>query len=215
MWRTELPGLSAPVPEAGVGPGEAPTGVVDDLGEVVVVDEHDRPIGTMTKLAAHQAPGTRHRALSAFVFDPDGRVILQRRSSEKYHFAGLWSNSCCTHPAPDEPIVEAAQRRIHEELGIRCTVAEVGVFTYRAVDDASGLVEHEVDHVLIGRSADAPSPDPAEVDGIRRLDLTSLDRELRLAPDRFTPWLADALAVLASTTLPDWTSARPNEVPNP
>lgn len=180
-----------------------------------MVDEHDRPTGTMAKLAAHRPPGTRHRALSAFVFDDEGRVILQRRAAAKYHFAGLWSNSCCTHPAPGEPVVVAAERRIHQELGLRCRVAEVGLFTYRAVDEGSGLVEHEVDHVLIGRCTGDPDPDPAEVDGIRRLDLASLRHELRREPLRFTPWLADALAVLASAPLPAWTSAPPDEVPTP
>lgn len=164
--------------------------------QVILVDERDRAIGASEKMAAHQPPGQLHRAISAFVLDDGGRLWLQRRADTKHAFAGAWSNSCCTHPEPGESVEAAAERRAVEELGLRCRFEAVGVFTYRATDPDSGLVEHEVDHVLVGRSNDEPVPNPDEVAEVDLVDLDDLHEQMRDQPDRFTPWLAPALAVL-------------------
>ncbi len=164
--------------------------------EVILVDADDRPIGTAEKLAAHRPPGQLHRAISAFVLDDAGRILLQRRADAKHAFAGAWSNSCCTHPAPGETVVEAAERRVVEELGIACRFEEVGTFTYLAEDPASGLVEHEVDHVLVGWSSSPADPDPMEVAEVRSVHPHQLQLDLVAEPDRYSPWLAPALEVL-------------------
>lgn len=192
------------------------TGTSDGPGELVLVDRNDQAIGTSTKLAAHQPPGQLHRALSAFVLHDDG-VLLQRRAAGKYHFPGLWSNSCCTHPRPGEDTVAAGERRLGEELGLRCRLTHVGSFTYRAVDPVSGLVEHEVDHVLVGHSSADPEPNPEEADDTMVMDLDELGASLERFPERYTPWLAEALEVLATGRSAPGTPAPivPGEVPAP
>src|SRR5687767_11187246 len=87
-------------------------------GDLVLVDEHDRPLGTAEKLAAHQRGGTLHRAFSVFLFNDAGRMLLQQRAAGKYHFGGLWTNACCSHPRPGEAVEDAARRRVREELGV-------------------------------------------------------------------------------------------------
>ena len=87
--------------------------------QVILVDARDREVGTDAKLSAH-AEGKLHRALSVFVFDTDGNMLLQRRAATKYHSGGLWSNTCCSHPRPGESVHEAAQRRLREEMGLEC-----------------------------------------------------------------------------------------------
>src|ERR1044071_1553902 len=82
--------------------------------DVILVDEHDRALGTMAKLAAHQR-GLRHRAISVIVRDRDNRLLLQQRAGTKYHSGGLWTNTCCSHPRPGEDTLEAARRRLREE----------------------------------------------------------------------------------------------------
>ena len=164
---------------------------------VVLVDEHGADVGTAGKLAAHRAPGRLHRAFSVFVFTSDGRLVLQRRAATKYHFAGRWSNSCCGHPRPGEPVLEAARRRLFEELGVTCALVEVGTFRYTARDEASGLVEAELDHVLVGVCDDQPAPDPAEVDAVRAVTVGELDEGLRSEPGAYTPWLAEASGLAA------------------
>lgn len=166
---------------------------VRDLELVVLVDAAGTPIGAAEKLSAHQPPGRLHAAFSVFLFDPDGRVLLQRRADAKHHFAGRWSNACCSHPRPGEELLAAGRRRLGEELGLDAALTAAGRFTYRAADPVSGLVEHELDHVLVGVTEDDPSPDPDEVGDWARVDLLSLHSRLGREPDRFTPWLAPAL----------------------
>lgn len=169
---------------------------------VVLVDEEGRDAGTAGKLAAHCWPGQLHRAFSVFVFTSAGKLLLQRRAAGKYHFAGRWSNTCCGHPRPGETVVAAAGRRLHEELRITCELKEVGTLRYQAGDAASGLVEDELDHLLVGVSDLWPAPDPDEVDGIRAVTLGELAAGLRDDPGAYTPWLAEAVRLVAGRRHP-------------
>ena len=77
--------------------------------QVIMVDKFDHELGTMDKIEAHKQ-GTLHRAISVFIFNPEGEWLLQKRSNNKYHSGGLWSNTCCTHPYPGESIEHAPHR---------------------------------------------------------------------------------------------------------
>jgi isopentenyl-diphosphate Delta-isomerase len=162
------------------------------MGEqVILVDVHDRELGAGEKMRAH-LEGVLHRAFSIFVFDAAGRLLLQKRARSKYHSGGLWSNTCCGHPRPGEATAEAARRRLREEMSFDCELREAFDFVYRA-ELAGGLVEHEFDHVFVGRFDGAPAPDPAEVEDWRWMTLDELRGELRLRPDDYSFWLRVAL----------------------
>jgi isopentenyl-diphosphate delta-isomerase len=169
------------------------TGGADAGEEVVLVDEEGRDVGRSGKLAAHAAPGQLHRAVSVFVFSPAGHLLLQRRAPVKYHFAGRWSNTCCGHPRPGEPVVDAGRRRLVDELGMDCELVEVATFRYEALDEASGLVERELDHLLVGVAEADPDPRPHEVDAVRWVGPDALVAEIAGDPGAFTPWLPGAL----------------------
>ncbi|MBI1316110.1 isopentenyl-diphosphate Delta-isomerase [bacterium] len=153
---------------------------------VVLVDEQDREIGRMPKMQAHQS-GTLHRALSVVVFDPQGRMLLQRRALDKYHSPGLWTNACCSHPRPGEAPDEAARRRCREELGLHLEVRFVFSFLYRAVFD-NGLIEHELDHVFVAQSDALPWPEPAEVAEVCWVGRDELVDWMKSEPHAFTAW---------------------------
>jgi isopentenyl-diphosphate delta-isomerase len=161
---------------------------------VILVDESDRELGTEEKLRAHSS-GVLHRAFSVFVTDDRGRVLLQRRSSGKYHSAGLWSNTCCGHPRPGETVASAARRRLLEEMGIACALESRGSFVYRAELD-NGLIEHELDHLFVGRFIGNPLPDPAEADGWMWVPLSQAAVDCAARPKQFTVWFPLALAAL-------------------
>jgi isopentenyl-diphosphate Delta-isomerase len=154
--------------------------------QLILVDTEDVEVGVAGKRHAHAA-GLLHRAFSVFVFNAQGHMLLQRRSPSKYHSGGLWSNTCCSHPRPGESTEAAAQRRLHEEMGFGCPLSSAFSFVYHA-DVGGGLIEHEYDHVFIGRSDAEPSPDPAEVDDWRWATAADIDRELSEEPARFTYW---------------------------
>jgi len=160
---------------------------------VLLVDENAAVIGEAGKLEAHQPPGTLHLAFSAFVYRSDGRLLLQRRSASKYHFPLHWANACCSHPGPGEDLVPSAERRVREELGVACALRPVGAFVYRATCPVSGLVEHELDHVLVGTTDEQPRPRPSEVAELRWV---LADDVAAGRPDgAHAPWLSQALAI--------------------
>lgn len=162
-------------------------GMQGEEEQVVLVNEHDQAIGTMGKWRAHEE-GLLHRAFSVFLFDDQGRVLLQRRAPGKYHSGGLWTNTCCSHPRPDEAITDAARRRLMEEMGIGAELEPRFSFIYHAVLE-NGLQEHELDHVLFGVYSGPPQPDSSEVDDWNYLWPDELSADLQAHPERYTVWL--------------------------
>lgn len=155
--------------------------------EVVLVDEFDQPIGRAEKQQAH-IDGALHRAFSIFIFNSAGQLLLQQRALHKYHSAGLWSNSCCSHPQPDQPLLEAADQRLQEEMGFRCELHKAFQFTYKTRLE-NGLTEHEVDHVLIGTFEGQPEPNSEEVKAYRWVSLPELNVALQQQPAHYSYWL--------------------------
>jgi|TARA_B110000483_G_scaffold241401_1_gene324298 isopentenyl-diphosphate delta-isomerase len=158
---------------------------------VVLVNSEDQDIGEMEKMEAHQK-GVLHRAFSVFLFNSHGETLLQRRSFSKYHSPLLWTNSCCSHPRKGEGLVEAANRRLGEELGIPMDLdlklEKSFSFTYRA-EFNNGLIEHELDHVLSGFIDDYNfSFDKEEVEAVRWVTLNELSLDIDKFPERYTEW---------------------------
>lgn len=160
-------------------------------GQVILVDERDQEIGVADKLAAHR-DGQLHRAFSVFIFNPMGEMLLQKRSLKKYHSGGLWSNACCSHPRPGETLAAAAARRLEEELGIKCRLKKAFDFIYLARVD-NNLVEHEFDHVYVGRYRGELNPNPDEVAEYRWIGAEELKWELLRRPKNFTIWFKIAI----------------------
>jgi len=165
--------------------------------QVILVNERDEAVGTMEKLRVHQE-GHLHRAFSVFIFDSKGRMLLQQRASEKYHGAHLWTNACCSHPLPGEPVEQAATRRLEEELGFTTPLQKIFEFTYHAAVE-NNLVEHEYDHVFAGEYEGAIEPDPAEVQSHRFLTVHQVREELAARPEQFTSWFR-----IAFPTIEQW-----------
>lgn len=174
----------------------SPTSPTREQHLVELVDPDGGAIGAAMVEQAHHAPGQLHRAFSVLLFDPAGRVLLQQRAAVKTRFALRWANACCGHPAPGEPVADAAGRRLVEELGIKtASLQEIGVYVYRAADPDSGRVEFEYDHVLVGAwsPGDALAADPAEVADVEWADPVELESVLERFPDFYAPWLAGVM----------------------
>lgn len=158
--------------------------------KIILVDAFDHEIGTATKEEAHRR-SLLHRAFSVVLVregESGLEMLISRRAEGKYHSAGLWANSCCSHPRAGEDVLEAATRRVPEELGVEVEgLEEIAAFMYRAVFE-SGICEYEYDHVLVGRCIGEPEPDPSEVSETRWIGFEELSRELVQKPASFAPW---------------------------
>lgn len=153
---------------------------------VILVNENDEPQGLMEKMEAHEK-ALLHRAFSVFLFDSEGRMLIHQRAMEKYHSAGLWTNACCSHQRDGETDLEAATRRLKEEMGIQCDIKEMFSFIYKAEFD-HGLTEHELDHVFIGTYEGEIHPDPAEVMDWKYITIDELLKDLDTHPESYTAW---------------------------
>ncbi|OWY24687.1 isopentenyl-diphosphate Delta-isomerase [Sphingobacteriales bacterium UPWRP_1] len=168
---------------------------------VVLVNKKGKVLGTEEKMAAHQK-GLLHKAFSVFIFNSNGQMLLQQRAFTKYHFGGLWSNSCCSHPRLNEPEEDAAHRRLQEELGFDTPLKEVFRFIYRAQDEATQLIEHELDAVFVGiYDGDTTQFNPDEVNAVRWISIPELFKELNDNPQQFTYWFKTALLELTDKSL--------------
>ncbi|WP_409308890.1 isopentenyl-diphosphate Delta-isomerase [Pectobacterium sp. B1J-3] len=156
------------------------------LTEVILVDEYDRPTGVMEKQEVHEK-GLLHRAVTVYVFNSNQQLLLQQRAEGKYHSGGLWSNTCCSHPAPGEGTRDAAYRRLYQEMGLRCQLTPVFTLTYRLPLD-NGLIEHELGHVYFGITDERPEPNPEEAANYEYLSLEQIKQQMAASPERFTDW---------------------------
>lgn len=140
----------------------------------------------MEKLEAHEK-GLLHRAFSVFVFNTKNELLLQQRALGKYHSEGLWTNTCCSHPAPGESITDAAKRRLLEEMGIQCPLEHKFNFIYKAELD-KGLTEFELDHVLVGKSDSDPKLNLSEAKDYKWMALEDIVKDISNNPDSYTEW---------------------------
>ena len=154
---------------------------------LIWVDLNDNVIGSGEKLFTHQK-NILHRAFSVFLYH-DGKILIQQREKHKYHSGELWANSCCSHPRKGEQIIEAAHRRMEEELGIKagtCELKEIDSFVYFQAYE--GLSEYEFDHVIVGEYAGEITPNPEEIQDNRWITYEELGKELLEDPKKFSAW---------------------------
>lgn len=153
---------------------------------VVLVNPEDEVLGLMDKQQAH-INGVLHRAFSVFLFNSKGEMLLQKRAPGKYHSPGKWTNAVCSHPRENETYLQAAGRRIKEELGIETELSEKFYFIYKA-DVGGGLWENELDHVFVGNYEADFDLNKEEVEEVRFISMEELDKEITKNPENFTEW---------------------------
>lgn len=154
--------------------------------KVVLVDKNNKEIGLEEKMKAH-IDGKLHRAFSVFIFNSKKELLLQRRAKSKYHCGGLWTNTCCSHPRPNESLRRAVYRRLKEEMGFHCSLREIFSFMYKATL-GKNLYEHEYDHVFIGNYDGTPKLNLEEADDWKWVPLDELKKDIARNAEKYTPW---------------------------
>ena len=176
------------------------TGLALDEELVVLVDGAGNPIGTTPKATVHTTETPFHLAFSCYVFNDDGQLLITRRALTKTAWPGVWTNSFCGHPAPEESFTDAIQRRAAFELGLDLGDIKIAIpdFSYRAVD-ASGVVENEFCPVYTATAAADPKPNPDEVAEYAWVELDDIFSVASATPQLLSPWMVLQLPLLVST----------------
>ncbi len=164
---------------------------------VVLVNDRNEPVGTTPKATVHTDQTPLHRGFSVFLFNPRGELLLQQRAFSKRTWPGVWSNSCCGHPAPDETVEAAAQRRLRDELGLDHVMVEVVLPEYRYRAELDGIVEHEICPVLVAATNQPLRLNPDEVADVRWVPWTDFVDEVRRHPTSYSPWCVEETLLLA------------------
>lgn len=154
------------------------------MAEVVLVDKNDREIGGEEKIKAHQE-GKLHRCFSILIFNSKGDLLIQKRAKSKYHSAGLWSNTCCSHPLSKD-IEKEASKRLKEEMGFSCKVKETFSLLYNL--KVGKLYEHEFNHVLTGIFDGNPKVNPEEAEDWKWVSPRKLIKDMKENPEKYASW---------------------------
>jgi isopentenyl-diphosphate delta-isomerase len=162
-------------------------GLTADRDALILVDESDQGVGHLSKVLCHEGRGILHRAFSLLIFNDRGELLLQQRAASKRLWPLYWSNSCCSHPRRAETMEAAIQRRLWEELGLRCPLHFLFKFQYQAQFDETGA-ENELCSVFIGRSNAPVTINSDEILAWRWISPDALQREMAAAAGNFTPW---------------------------
>jgi len=158
--------------------------------KIILVNKKDNEIGIEEKIKAHKE-GKLHRSFSIFIFNREGELLIQKRAKSKYHSPGLWSNTCCSHPRPGKNLEDETKRRLKEEMGFECNLREIFSLIYKA--KVGNLIEHEFDHVFLGKFNGEPRPNPEEVEDWKWVNLTELKKDIKENPQKYTFWFKKIL----------------------
>ncbi len=160
---------------------------MNNTNDIVIVNYDDEQIGKTSKQEAHEK-GLLHRAFSIYIVNEKNEILLQKRNINKYHSGGLWTNTCCSHPASDCNLLEFASERLQEEFGIKSDLEEIGQFVYRNQFD-NNLTEYEYDHILFGQVKNiSVFPNPEEIDDFSWCSIDAVENLLLKEPEVFTAW---------------------------
>ncbi len=166
------------------------------LQKLILVNEQDVPVGTMEKMEAHQK-ALLHRAFSVFIFNTKGEMLLQQRALTKYHSGGLWTNACCSHPYEGQETLNAAEKRLQEEMGFTTRLTKAFHFVYKAPFD-NGLTEYEFDHVFTGTYEGVIKPDASEVADYCYMSMQDIKNSIQSHPQKYTEWFKIAFPKMES-----------------
>jgi len=169
------------------------------MTKIVLVDKNDNVLGLKEKFATHKIPVPLHRAISIVIFNKDkSEMLITKRSVNKPTWPYFWSNAVCSHPKPGETYQKAAERRLFEELGFKIALKEAFKFIYEGKYNKT-WGEHELDCVFIGKYEAKIVPNPDEVAGYEWIGLRQLKKDLKLNPQKYTPWFKIILKKLGNS----------------
>jgi isopentenyl-diphosphate delta-isomerase len=158
---------------------------------ILTVNEQDEVLNSENKLLVHQQR-ILHRAFSIFIFNSEGKMLIQKRALKKYHSSGLWSNACCSHQREKEDLKEAIHRRLKEEMGFDCNLKEIFIFRYDT-EIEKDLYENEIDHIFLGKFDGKLSPNKEEVSDFKWINVKELKEDILKNPGEYTYWFKELL----------------------
>jgi isopentenyl-diphosphate delta-isomerase len=183
---------------------------------VVLLDEEGAAAGIASKADVHHQATPLHLAFSCYVFNAARELLVTQRAASKSTWPGVWTNSCCGHPAPDEELGDAVRRRLDQELGLTAEHSTLVLPRFRyCAEMENGMRENEMCPVFCALVVGQPRLDPSEVDDCRWVPWQRFASDVLAGTERVSPWCEQQVAELAALG-PDplrWPLADARELP--
>ena len=159
---------------------------------LALVDEEGRPAGSAPRRLCHGNPALIQAVVHLFVFDPQGRLFLQKRAEAKDTFPGRWDTSVGGHVAPGESPEQALRREAREELGLELA-------SFQPLPAYLCRSDWESEYVFPFRTVHEGElrPDPEEIAAGRYFSGQEIRRQLEADLEFFTPHFRFAYARLS------------------
>lgn len=164
------------------------------MQKVIVVNKQDQILGVASREKAHRVSGLLHRGFITLIFNSQGDLLLVKRSQKKMLWPLFW-DGCCSHPLKGEDYVEAAERRLQDELNFSCPLEYVDKFYYQSVYKNVGS-EEEICAILKGQYDGKIIPNPDEIADYRWIKMKDLKKEMKQNPEAFAPWFIKTIELI-------------------
>jgi len=146
---------------------------------IMEVDDGDKRIGVLPREEFYNGKHI-HRAAHLLLFNSRGDVLLQKRSSGKRWYPGLYTYSVSGTVA-DESYRDCMKREIQEEIGLSVPFRKALKYYYKDEYD------NVFNEIFIARSDSKIIPDKGEMSRIKWVGLESLMKDIKFNPQRYTP----------------------------
>ena len=163
-----------------------------------MVDEENKETGIADKNTVHTKNTPLHRGFSLFLFNSKRELLVTQRAKSKKTFPEVWTNTICGHPGPGENIIEAARRRLDEELKIKIEkikIKEIAPYRYR-FNDQNGILENEICPILVAFADITPKPQPQEAADWKWIKWEEFLKKIKKNPRAFSPWSVEEAFIL-------------------
>lgn len=167
--------------------------------KIAVVNLGDEIVSYIDKQKVHEQ-GLLHRAFSLCIFNSSGKMLIHQRALDKYHSAGLWTNTCCSHLPENAEFVSFMHQRLQDEMGFDCELQPAFRFHYQTSFE-NGLIENEIDHVFVGLFDRDPQVNPTEVVDWQWLSIAEIQQQIANAPHRFSYWFKHMMLRVEELTI--------------
>jgi len=154
-----------------------------------IVNDEDIVTGQEMRSTTHQL-GLQHRGVHVFLFTPDGKLLVQKRSADRAAYPSMLDCSVSEHVKAGESYLEAAIRGIKEEMGIDGIEIKPLIrfrMNYGVNDnEISTLYEGIVDPNRINF-------DPVEIEEVNYYSLNDLQEMIKASNVKFCAWFMELL----------------------
>lgn len=154
-----------------------------------IVDDNDSVIGREMRSVVHRK-GLQHRGAHVFLFNEDGKMLIQKRSADRASSPSLLDCSVSEHIQAGESYFDAAMRGMKEEMGVE----GIEIKRLGKIKMEYGLNDNEISCIYEGRiKPEQVRFDPVEISEVRFMSLDEIRAGIVAEKGLFCGWFIELM----------------------